>query len=321
MVLAFAEQAPASVRNYIEKAAPLIGKGAELVEKAIPHLQRAYDKALEIWEILKPHRPELLLPAFVGLIMCFFGGSFLTLIAAVEAYRMCGYETTVQCIRDLHEDFARFVAANKADSAKDDDGDGIPDSVQITKQQLVLRKTMLFLRTVDPKRVTNALAGINSGFLAVVATLKLQFAKAITLGSAIGSVLEKPAHKYVIPTLKKVLPEDYKKWAEPLVDYAVKSFSISLAWFVQRVLSAFHSAIRGGLLFSRNLMEYLSIMGYVHINPDESNLDEISGYALAALGLWFQLSAGFSLPFPLNVILFPFSLLEWFLMWAVNSTK
>lgn len=32
-------------------------------------------------------------------------------------------------------------------------------------------------QTVDPKRLQDAIAGLNAGFLAVVATLKLQFAK------------------------------------------------------------------------------------------------------------------------------------------------
>ena len=42
-------------------------------------------------------------------------------------------------------------------------------------------------------------------------------------------------------------------------------------------------------------------------------LDEIIGWAIAAQGFWFQLSTGFSVPFPFNVLLLPLSMLEWYL--------
>jgi hypothetical protein len=278
-----------------------------------------YDNLLTLWIQLQPYKPELLIPSFIGLIMCFFGGSFMTLIAAVEAYKMVGYESSLKCIRDLNDDFNKFLQASKQDDIKDDDNDGIADVVQISKKELAQRKLLLFLKTVDPKRVTDALAGLNSGFLAVVATLKLQFAKAITLGQAIGTIVERPANIYALPVLHALLPEDYKKWAQPIITYGVKSFAISIAWTIQRIMSAFHSAIRGGHMFSKNVLEYLSKMGYVQIKHEDTYLDEIIGYAVAVIGLWFQLSLGFSLPFPLNILLFPFKFLEWWLIWIVSK--
>lgn len=318
-VHAMAEKAPASIKPYLQMCAPYLGTAANIIQASIPYFQMAYVKGMAIWEALQPYRPTLLLPAFCGLIMCFFGGSFFTLIAAVEAYRMCGYETSVQCVKDIYTDFTAFAEANKEDDSKDDDNDGIADVKQRSKQELLTRKTLLFLKTVDPKRLTMAISGLNAGFLAVVATLKLQFAKAITLGSAIGSILDKYAQAYVAPVLEAMLPAEYKKWARPLIEYSVKSFAISVAWFIQRVLSAFHSAVRGGLMFSRNIMEYTTEMKYYVIDHETTIIDEVVGYALAAVGLWFQLSMGFSLPFPLNILLFPFSLAEYFLMWVVNS--
>lgn len=241
------------------------------------------------------------------------------LIAAVEAYRMVGYESSLKCIRDLTDDFGKFIQASKQDDEKDDNDDGIADVLQISKKELAQRKILLFLKTVDPKRVTEALAGLNAGFLAVVATLKLQFAKAITLGQAIGSIVEKPANIYALPILHALLPEDYKRWAQPIISYGVKSTAISIAWFVQRIMSAFHSAIRGGHMFSKNVFEYLSKMGYVQIKQEDTYLDEIIGYSVAVIGLWFQLSLGFSLPFPLNLLLLPFRALEWWLIWIVSK--
>jgi len=321
-VTTVADNVPKQFQPMLQKAAPIFGQIAEIViDKLIPLLNQYYVKLLVLWKKLEPYKPHLLIPSFIGLIMCFFGGSFLTLIAAVEAYRMCGYETTLKCINNLVEDFTKVIEVNKKDDVTDADGDGIPDVLQVSSKALLKRKTLLFLKTIDPKRITDALSGINAGLLAVVATLKLEFAKTITLGNAIASIVEEPAFKYLLPRVEGALPPDYKKWASPVISYSIKSMAISLAWTLQRIISAFHSAIRGGLMFSRNILHYLSEMNYVKIKHEETYIDEIVGFGLAFVGLVWQLRSGFGLPFPLNVLLFPFSIAEYTLIWMVSSKK
>ena len=46
-------------------------------------------------------------------------------------------------------------------------------------------------------------------------------------------------------------------------------------------------------------------------------MDEAIGYVLAAVGFIFQLQAGFSLFFPLNLLLLPLSMVEWVLRWQI----
>jgi hypothetical protein len=48
---------------------------ADLIEKAIPFLLLAYNKIIEFYAKIAPYHPELLAPAVMGLVMCFFGGS------------------------------------------------------------------------------------------------------------------------------------------------------------------------------------------------------------------------------------------------------
>jgi hypothetical protein len=60
--------------KYYEKAAPVIQKVTTFMQiTGIPLMIQVYDKLLEIWVQLQPYKPELLLPSFCGLIMCFFG--------------------------------------------------------------------------------------------------------------------------------------------------------------------------------------------------------------------------------------------------------
>lgn len=316
---AIIDKTPDSIKPYLTKLVPILVTIANLIAVSIPIILDAVSKLKVILKDLEPYRLNLLIPSLIGFILCFFGGSFLTIIAAVEAYRLCGYESSIKCIMYLYEDLQVFIAANNEDDRKDADGSGIADVDEMNHQQLITRKTMLFLKTVDPQRFTNALAGLNAGFLAVVATLKLEFAKAITLGSAIADCIDKPATQFVLPYIVSAIPADVKHWARPVMSYSIHAFAISLSWFIQRVISAFHSAIRGGLMCSRNILEYLSEMNILHIDHEKTQLDEVLGYGLAILGFLFQISRGFTLPFPLNVLLFPFTVLEWFLVAAVTK--
>ena len=316
------EKCPASMVPTAKMVIPYVYKLSELFQWAIPIFFAYYNKLIVFKNLLcsDKYRMDLLIPSFIGLSMCFFGGTFCTVIAAVEAYRMIGYETTWQCIKDLHEDIARFLEKNKEDDAVDADGDGKSDVTEMDSKSVITRKTLLFLKSVDPKKVTGALTGINAGFLAVTATLKLQFAKAITLGSAIASMLDKPANKYLLPIIDASLPEDYKRWGKPIMDYTISSIAISFAWTIQRTISCFHSASRGGLMFSRNFIEYLNHMNYLKLNTEETNIDEVIGYFMTFLGISFQLTRGFNLPFPMNLLLFPFTFLEWFLVRIVLNS-
>jgi hypothetical protein len=202
-VESISSMAPAQLKPYITQAIPYVRIAAEYVEAAIPILEKIRLFLLDMWVIAKPYKPELLLPAFIGFVMCFFGGSFVTLIAAAEAYKMCCHESLMKAIADLSGEIKNVSDSNKEDDTTDKDNNGIPDSLECTPQELMMRKTTLFFKTVDPKVVTNALTQLNSAGLAIVATLKLQFVKTITLGTSISTMIcEGPAKTYIVPTVK-----------------------------------------------------------------------------------------------------------------------
>lgn len=205
--------APSQIKPYLVQAIPYVRMTAEFIETMIPLLEVARIFLMDTWTKMKPYKPELLLPAFAGFILCFFGGSFFTLIAAVEAYRMCSHDQIDKCIKDLITDFNAFCVATKDDDKVDADKDGVADVKEISGKELATRKTILFLKTVDPKRVTDALAGLNTGLFAIVATLKLEFIKSITLGNSISTIVEPHVQKYIVPALKIALTKDYEKWA------------------------------------------------------------------------------------------------------------
>jgi hypothetical protein len=92
---------------------------------------------------------------------------------------------------------------------------------------------------------------------------------------------------------------------------------MSLAWTIATVQIAFASSMKGGLILSRALYKELlkrdiRLNGLIVDNHEETSTDEYASYIFAGLGFMFQLFMGFEAPFPLNLVLLPFGMAEWF---------
>ena len=164
-----------------------------------------------------------------------------------------------------------------------------------------------------------AIAGIYTGWIAVQGTLRIEFAKTITLGVSMAQCVEYPVLKYVLPIVTPLAPKEVQHWGPTAVSAATKAAAVWFAWTLQVYVSAVQSAMRGGLLFSRGLMAYANKTGRLQLRADDSLVDEFVGYFVAALGFYVQWNLGFDLPFPFNLIMFPFTMIEWYIRWSITS--
>lgn len=48
------------------------------------------------------------------------------------------------------------------------------------------------------------------------------------------------------------------QWIAPMINYFCKFVAMTVAWWIQRFISTVQSAIKGGLLFARSLMYFIS---------------------------------------------------------------
>ena len=103
------------------------------------------------------------------------------------------------------------------------------------------------------------------------------------------------------------------------MNYACKLVAVSIAWTLQRIISAFHSAVRGGQIAGDALVVMLKNAGVLTHGPHDSFADEVVGYLLAFFGLATQIKHAFSLPFPFNLLLLPVSFVEVGLRWCVHA--
>mmetsp|Transcript_42211 Transcript_42211/g.68382 ORF Transcript_42211/g.68382 Transcript_42211/m.68382 type:complete len:381 (+) Transcript_42211:38-1180(+) len=265
------------------------------------------------------------LQAVIGLVLCFFGGTFVTLIAAVEAFRTMGGESLYDEVEYLKEQVSVVWAANIRDEGLDDDKDGIADVEQLSTTDLTKRKVSLaMVSIVDPSRVQTAVGKLWAASLAVLATLKLQFAQVAAYALALAGMLKFPVVRLFAPALSWALGPALVHWCDTIIDSGLKVLMLLLVWYFAKIRAAFYSGLRGGKLFGEAAMRILEKYGLTNqlpdfivkkpFIPDESYLDEAIGYSLALVGFYFQVSSFFVfLPFPLDWILWPVTLLEQFL--------
>lgn len=67
------------------------------------------------------------------------------------------------------------------------------------------------------------------------------------------------------------------------------------------------------------LIRFLSKKNIWKIDPDETIIDEVSGWILASFGFYVQFRNGFTVPWLLSILLWPVGLLESTIVWAVNT--
>ena len=170
VVDAFSAKVAGAIKPVLDKAAPAFAVLSQVFAIVYPYIEMAFTYLAVVWEKLQPYHPQEFMPAIAGFVLVFFGGNFFTLAAAVEAYRMVGFDETKTALIALHKSYKVALDASKKDDEVDDDGDGIADVKQISSKELVQRKIGVVAKAIDPELVADAVTAINAGLMAVVAT-------------------------------------------------------------------------------------------------------------------------------------------------------
>lgn len=292
----------------------------EFITTVLPIVIDVVQKGYEYWSKLPKDYAQLL----IGLIFCFFGGVYPTLFAAIQAVKAGGFQDLKDALEDLAEEATKIMEASDKDDEVDKDKDGIADVDEIDDKQLLIRKMNLVFTKMNPSKVDGALSVIYRIWIAVIATLTVQFAMVITLALTLSDFMKKAFNRLLKPIADDLIPEKYAKWVPVIIGWTTKAFAMSIAWTIQSIVSALSSACEGGLIISRTLIGMLVDKGITFggILPEdhrETDIDEYASYGFALLGFLFQLSTRFTVPFPFNVFLFPLELSEWYIRWSITK--
>lgn len=175
----------------------------------------------------------------LGLMMCFYGGSFVKVIAVVEACQVTGVAATLE----------RSIAVLRGHVAPC--GSGLARFAAAVK---------------DPYDLADTLSALWSAAATAVAALRVHFARTLVLGVAVAKVAQPVARRQLAPVVASALPPDCIQWAPPIVDHAVKLVAASFAWRLSRFVTAGHSACRGGSLAAEAACRLAKDHGYVRLS-------------------------------------------------------
>ena len=90
------EAAPPALAVYLKQATPVFQAAWAFLCLVAPLYLQLWTLAVKAYETL----PMELIEALMGLGMCFAGGAYCASIAAVEAFRMTGWDTTRRALRE-----------------------------------------------------------------------------------------------------------------------------------------------------------------------------------------------------------------------------
>lgn len=239
MITEAATRAPPGIVPHLQSLSPHVAWVIVAARRILPIYFKAYKQTYEFVSKL----PIDLIKALYGFSLCFFGGTYVTSLACISAFKMCGWESTKQCLVELQEEYKAIQQQNDRDDQRDEDNDGVADVNQISTSELVQRKINLALVTADPDKLKRALGGLYTASLAVLATVQIKFARTLALGAAVADKLRVASSHYFVPVLVHLLPDEHHKWIETIVDLTCKFVSVSVAWYIQRTISAVHRSV------------------------------------------------------------------------------
>ena len=307
--------------------------------------------------------------AQIGLLYAFCGGYYPTLFAAVQAaqHTSSGIPTLVTACHTLYDEATSAIRACEQQQHHLTDA-SIPsppwksDTGSRRTPQVVrdwfLAMTRTVLATIDPVRINDAVAAIGTTWMSIAVVLEREFARTIALSVALAEAIRPVASVLLnLPLRYCLLSPDYDQWRPVLIGWLCKALAMSVAWRIQRVLTAYTSAICGGLVCSRALGRILqqqfrhrrrgggnrrggrarslssvspTLQPQRNIGTEAAAADpttntnhviEFFGYVIAVCGLYSQIGHGFSfqVPFPLNLVTWPLDWAERWIQWQITK--
>lgn len=292
---------PPKVVECLRVCKPAIDMFIVFLRIAAPFVIIACKTLYQIYKVT----PTDQLKMIYGLGLCFFGGEFCASIAAVEVFRRTGGDKLLICLQDVGANIQVALEASQKD-------DQIMQAQQVSGQDWYKHKVGVVMKAVNPDVMAQAFSGLYKGFIGVVMTLKFKFAYTVALAVSIADMLRKPTALVITPVMVHLLPKEYHKWINQMINCLLKFIAVQLAWKLEMVVSAFQSGLLGASLVGHGIMVmYLTkCKNEKDADPAESTIDQAIGLPLAVLGVWFQLSHGFTLPFPMNILFMPLTIFE-----------
>jgi len=193
-------------KNISRQLGNIAGPVLNFVFEASPAVISACQKGYKIYKRM----PVEYVALIFGATLCFFGGFYPTVFAALQAAEHGGLTTVVQALSALSEEIMIIVEENKKDNEVDADRDGKSDAQQLEGPEFIKRKVRLVLVKVNPEKVNAAIASIYKVWMSVLAVLTIQFARTISLSLTISEFMKKLVDRLLLPIVSAATPKEFQ---------------------------------------------------------------------------------------------------------------
>jgi hypothetical protein len=219
------QELPVSAKTLQVIAKPIVDILTVVVPLVITTIRKLYLSFQKL--------PQNALLFVYGAVFCFFGGTFPTLFAALQAAEHGGRETLLLALSDISEEAMIIINETKKDDDADVNQDGKKDVEDLSPSELIAHKTKLVLRKMNPEKLDKAISSMYRVWLSVAAVLSIKFARTISMALSIADFLKKPIDRFITPTLSMAIPKDYEKWVPVVISWIIKTIAMSIAWKIQ----------------------------------------------------------------------------------------
>ena len=285
-------------------------RAGEQLANAVVAADAAYESFMDRYG---HHDPHAIGGMVLGLILCFFGEQFATSLALYEAFMHGGGHTIYQALSDLYRQFKGLETAEETEERAERE-EARRGKHPITPDEVANRKLVVAMKSVDPKTVTKATSAIWTALLACVAAVETEFARTLSLGVSIGTALNRPAQRFVVPVLRSLAPPFAYDWIPDGVAQTCRFAGAVLTYLLlsESIVGAIYAGVKGGHLLLDSFLEFCDSHGLQYLEKDR-HMDELAAWAVVALGVAFQLfvlDPDDDLPFVLDIVLAPFLAVE-----------
>lgn len=145
---------------------------------------------------------------------------------------------------------------------------------------------------------------------AVIAALRIRFVRTFALGQSLATMAKEDLN--VDQFTMNILPAELQRASSLITDITLTMVCVAIAFVFSLVIVSLQSAIRGSHIFASHALRIAQARGLVDADTTlQSRKVQFFIITMSVVGFLWQMSHHGKLPFPLNVVLFPVTVLEY----------
>ena len=316
-----------AIAKFWNQAQPHLAQVQPYMSRILPILMSTGKVANQVTrDYVAPFYTDQLGRVMWNVILVFFGGQFALTIMAIQAFNIAGASMIRSSLAQLRTSYYQAMEKLRNDpEAKavfDANGDGMVELEEVgmavlttltneskEKREKSMKMVSICLRAIDPHKISEAFTGFIMGLMAVIATLRSNMAKCISVGAKIGEHISDLVKTRAQKPLYEKFPQ-HKQWVDVGLQSSSTLVGVVFSLMLVKVVNAFNCALDGSRGLTNQLIRYAHSKGrLLSINETDRSVRAVV-IGIAFVGVMTQLKAAFKCPWYLKLVLLPAVLSE-----------